>query len=282
MSISEIISLIYSAGDLILPSIGTIIIDVILAILITLVFLTFFFIVLWKIEFFKRNRKYYNIVIKLYIPYIIVATFYISILLGIITGVAEILEDKNETLVEYAYESTISPIIDNSEQWDTFIHRLNETATEIDDSNDKFSIALIFKSVGAFGFDDSISQKANTSLSEDIYSKINSKIYSALVMGVILSKKENASVSYTGIIKVKEFHSILDELKTITKKDVEDGIKSELSTAINDLITKQYWNLFWSTLLLYLGLLSPLFVEYFVYRKWLKKRFEKTPPLKDE
>ncbi|MCJ8288464.1 MAG: hypothetical protein HRT58_00415 [Crocinitomicaceae bacterium] len=274
MSISDIINIIYSASDIILPSIGTIIIDVILAILFALLFLVFVFVLLWKIEFFKRNRKYYNMAIKLYIPYIVITTFYISILLGLITGVAEVLEDKNEKLVEYTYRNTVSPIIDSSEHWDTFFTRLNEAATEIDEKNEKFSLTLLFDSIDPFSFQDSTSLKVNSSFSEEMSAKINSKIYYALVMGAILSKNGNTSVSYTGNIKVEKFQSILAELKTITKEDVEDEIKLELSVALDELISTQYSSMFWGTILLYLGLLLPLFVEFFLYKNWLKERFE--------
>jgi hypothetical protein len=275
--ISDSFDFVYYLWELLLPSIGSIIFSIVTAALFGLFFIVIVVLILWKIGFFKRSKTYYNVFVKLYIPYMILVTVYISGMIGAMMEVHDILERKNDQMVSVVYENTVEPMFDTNKEKRIFIENLRAAASDLDNNKDHISVNLITSALLKKGTTARYESKGEKHAAEShgVFSDLDREIHKSIILAIILTKKDNVKITSSGTVTIEEYHSIIDGLKDMDYDKFKKELKIQMGSVLGDFMDERYSSFRFSLILFYLLLMLPIILEFLIYKQVLNKRWEK-------
>ncbi|MEO8254695.1 MAG: hypothetical protein ABI554_09970 [Flavobacterium sp.] len=254
----------------ILPNIGWFVFWAVLFIILGIILGIIFNVFLYKKNIFSRDRKYYNWIAKLWIPYLMIVFIYFSTMIGLIYGGYNILCKENQNITASIYAKTLGNTFASEKEKKDFLHTLQRLSNSSEDISKTLTkaIALSIKqnNTGLTAVD-----KIKDSSTSYLLQQYESEVYSAVVYGLMKVVDDKAGVKNAENIDYEKFKLLLKKLDTIEPQKIETAIQSEIAYKSQSLLKYIYKEIVKHELFFFgIFLLFP-FIEYLIYLKFIKK-----------
>ena len=255
--------------NIIIPNLGKLLFSTILFSVIGLVLSIIYSIILYKKGVLKRKPKYYNWLVKLYLPLLLGAFLFVFGQIGIVRGTYTILENQKELIVEIIYAKTLSFAFESELSKKEFFEEIQFSATEVKDESgyliDQFKDYSESRNTGY-----SLIDNGKDQISSLLIEKYGRDIYKVMLYGILNVAASKADVHITESISYSTFSYAIDVLQSIGYKDFELAIKEELIRWFDTILKTQYQSIMTSLLLLLLLFMCIPLIEFFIYKKWIE------------
>ena len=258
--------------DIVLPHTGTLIFNTIIFLFLGFTISIFYIFILHKKKVLKRNLKYYNWAVKLYIPMLIIGFLFIFGHIGFITGVYKIINKENEAIVSSIYNNVLEISFESEKSKNDFIITLQQSAKEAKDGSNSIAESLkIITTEYNVGY--SIIDDNKNKLATFLINKYRDDIYKISFYGMLNTAGAKVHIDINKSLSYKEFSAGMDALLHIGYKDIENGIKNKLTHWFDALLYSQYKSLVLSQLVLLLIFICLPLIEFFIYKKWIEPKY---------
>ena len=177
--------------DYILPSTGTLIWNIVLFFVISIIVSIAYSILLHKKKVFKRIPRYYNWAVKLYIPLLFVGIIYVFFQISILRGFYKILDNNRTVIVKSIYNESVSHIFESNVEKNEFINEVQNIAKDTQDGAKAFSLQLQ-EQVDSYDSGNNYINKGKDKLAGYLLDTYSEDIYTLVVYGML-----NACLLYT-------------------------------------------------------------------------------------
>ncbi|MEO8238987.1 MAG: hypothetical protein ABI793_04455 [Flavobacterium sp.] len=255
----------------ILPNFGWLIFWAILFIVLGLIISIVLNVFLYKKNFFTRDRKHYNWIAKLWIPYLILICVYFLGMLGLFYGGHSILVKENKSMTASLYAKTIGSTFSSEKDKKAFLSVLQELSNSSGNMSKSLTTAMsLYIKKNNTGMA-SVDNFKNSS-SAYLFQKYEADIYSATIYGFMKVVDDKADIASFKKINYSEFKLLLTKLDKIEPKKIEDSIQLEMGHKVESVLNYVYKDLMKHELLLFALFLMLPFIEYFIYLRFVKKK----------
>lgn len=257
----------------ILPHLGSLLFWTLLFIIIGLIISIVLNIYLYRKSFFSRDRKYYNWIVKLWIPYIIVVFIYFFGMFGLFYSSHSVLEKENQNITTSIYSKTIGPRFSSEKNKKEFLVSLQQLSNVSEETSksivQSLSVKIKNNNSGMTVIDDFKNSSCNY-----LYEKYESEIYSATIYGLIKTVDKQVNVASIKNVDYADFKMLLTKLDKVEPKQIEQSIQSEISLKVKTILDYFYKGIMKHEALFLLLFLSFPFIEYLIYLKFVKTKKE--------
>ncbi|MDW8851767.1 hypothetical protein SD960_16820 [Flavobacterium sp. MMLR14_040] len=257
-------------SEFILPNLGKVILSVILFIFLGLILSTIFTRFLYKKNFFHRDRKYYNWIVKLWIPYIIILFLYFSAIIGCLYKSHSVLLEEKKNLSTKLYSMTFGSSFASEKNSKDFLDLIQKYSNLSEKTSTILTSALLEKVQQKNTGIKSIDNFKNSS-SSYLIKTYQSEIYAAFLYSILKSTDEKIDIKNIKDLQYSDFKILLKNLNKINPQKIEQSIQAELENKIEVTINYAYTELLKHELILFILFLIIPFIEYFIYVKFVKK-----------
>ncbi|TPN82429.1 hypothetical protein [Aquimarina algicola] len=257
--------------DIVLPNSGTLIFNIILFLFLGFIIAFMYNILLWRKGIFKRAPKYYNWVVKLYIPLLFIGILYVFGQWGFIRGIYKILDNEKVMIVEGIYNSSVQQIFKSEDAKNKFV--LSAQILAMKAKSDSQDYAIFFKKhLTKYDTGNSFLNRTKNKLVKFIVTNYSDDLYT-LTMYAFIASAGKGHIDLSEALPYEEFSAVMDLLLEVGYQDIEKIVLEKLSEWFSMAITSQYNGMVKSILIiLFLILILPL-LEYFIYKKWIHPKY---------
>ncbi|WP_299261639.1 hypothetical protein [uncultured Aquimarina sp.] len=261
--------------DIVLPNSGTLIINIVIFLFLGFIIAVIYCILLWRKGIFKRVPKYYNWVVKLYIPILLVGILYIFGQWGFIRGIYKILDNEKTMIVQGVYNGSVQQIFESEDAKNKFV--ISAQMLAIQAKSDSQDYALFFeKNFKNYDTGSSFLNKTKNKLAKFIINNYSDDLYK-LTMYALLTSAGKGHVDFSEVLPYEEFDAAMNLLLEVGYQDIEKVVLDKLSQWFSIGLTSQYNGIVKSLLILLILILIVPLLEYFIYKKWIApKHISKT------
>ncbi len=257
--------------DIILPQSGKLIFNTLLFLFIGIVISIVFTVFLSKKGVFKRKLKYYNWVVKLYIPILIIFISYVFGQIGFIRGAYKILTSEKKAIVSSIYQKTLNLTFASKESKNTIIKILQVSAKDVNNGSQNLIQVLKVTSL-SYNSGITIIDNSKNKITNYLIEKYGNDIYKISMYGMLNIAGARAHTNINEALPYKEFSAAMDFLLTVDYKDIEKGIQDKLTEWYELLLKTQFNSIIKSFLILLLLIISIPLIEFFIYKKWIEPK----------
>lgn len=256
--------------DIVLPHTGTLIFNIVLFLFIGLFLSITFLIILQKKKVFKRIPRYYNWIVKLYIPLLIAGFLYFFGHIGFIRGVYKILDKESETIVAGVYNNILELSFDSEESKNELVTKLQESAIEFRDGSDSMTISL--KAIATeHNTGHSLVDGGKDKVATFVIDTYGDNVYKLTLYGML--NVAGPHINLNESLSYEEFSTAMDFLLEVGHKDIEQAIKDKLTIGLESLFYSQYKSFVWSYVILILIMMGIPLIEFLIYKKWVEPKY---------
>ncbi|KUJ60692.1 hypothetical protein AR687_16820 [Flavobacteriaceae bacterium CRH] len=256
---------------IILPNLGWFIFWTVLFILLGLIISIVLNVYLYRKNFFTRDKKYYNWIAKLWIPYIIIVCLYFSAMLGLFYGGHFVLARENESMTANIYAKTVGSTFSSEKDKKAFLLTLQQLSNSSEDVSKSLTKAInlyINKNNTGMSSIDNFKNSSSTYLLQ----KYEPEIYSATIYGFMKVVDDRADIASFKKINYSDLKLLLTKLDKIEPKRIEESIQLEMGHKLKTILDYIYKEIVKHELLFFALFLIIPFIEYFIYWKFIKKK----------
>ncbi|SFW60352.1 hypothetical protein [Cellulophaga fucicola] len=255
--------------DIILPHTGTLILNSILFLIIGLFLSIIYAVILHKKGVLKRKPKYYNWLVKLYIPIIIGLFMYIFGQIGFLRGVYKIIDKEKAIVVNGLYDVSIDYTFDSEESKNDFIKRLQEAAKEARTGSNYLSDILKISAVN-YNTGNSVIDAGKNKLSLYLIDEYGDEIYTTGMYAMLNVAGAKAHININEALPYNEFSSAMEILLDVGYNDIEIAVKDKLTNWFSTMLESQYKSMVKSLCFLLLIIMAFPLLEFFIYTRYMK------------
>jgi len=254
----------------ILPNIGLFIFWTVLFVLLGLILSIVLNIVLYRKNFFDRDKKYYNWIVKLWIPYFVIVFLYFFSMIGLLYGGHSIMEKENKNIAAHIYSNTIGTAFSSEKEKKVFLSSLQTISNSSEGVSKSMAQALaIYIKQNNSGFA-SVDKLKNSSTSY-LLKKFESDVYSACIYGFMKVVDDKADMQNVKNISYPQFKSLLKKLDQAEPQKIELSLQSEMGHKLQSVLDFVFKEILKNELLFFVFFLSLPFIECLIYSKFVKK-----------
>jgi hypothetical protein len=262
----------------ILPNIGWFVFWAALFIILGIILGIIFNVFLYRKNIFSRDRKYYNWIAKLWIPYLMIVFIYFSAMIGLIYGGYDILRKENQNITANIYAKTLGNTFASEKEKKDFLHSLqglSDSSEDISKSLTKaIAISIKQNNTGLATVD-----KIKDSSTSYLLQQYESEVYSAVVYGLMKVVDDKADLKNTKKMDYEKFKLLLKKLDTIEPQKIESSIQSEIAHKSQTLLHYIYKEIVKHELFFFAIFLLFPFIEFLIYLKFVKTCQDKINPI---
>lgn len=258
--------------DTVLPHTWILISNTVVFLFLGFIISIIYIIILNKKKVLKRKPKYYNWVVKLYIPTLIIGFLFVFGYTGFITGVYKVLNKENETIVSSVYNNVLKLSFESEKSKNEFIVKLQKSAIEVKDGSNALAESLKTTTT-EYNTGYSVIDENKNKIAAFLIDRYGDDIYKISVYGMLNAAGAKASVNINESLSYEEFSAGMDFLLEVGYKDIEQGIKDKLMIWFESLLYGQYKSLVLSQLILLLIIVSLPIIEFLIYKKWVEPKY---------
>ncbi|KQT24471.1 hypothetical protein ASG22_10730 [Chryseobacterium sp. Leaf405] len=247
-------------------------------ILYSTIFLVFGFVIsfilifsLRKVNAISREHKYYNWLVKLYIPLILIVNIIFSLKIGLFVGVYKSLKQDSYVISEQVYISSSQYIFKDQQSKAEFVADLKTIVSALSQNNKniKFQIVDIAK---VYDTKYKLMNKPKNWLASLFADKYGDRIHT-LILYEILNSIPNVEV--TRDLSYEEFDTITQKLLQLNPDDLEKSIVEKIQNLFL-MVLKSQFKVILKGILLIWGLLMLIpWIEFWMYKYVMKRRMKK-------
>ncbi|MBS7254675.1 cytochrome c oxidase subunit II [Flavobacterium branchiicola] len=253
----------------ILPNIGWFIFWIVLFIVLGIILGIVFNVFLYRKNFFERDKKYYNWIAKLWIPYFMIVILYFMTMIGLFYGTHSILRNENKNIAAQIYSNTFGTTFSSEKEKKDFLHAVQMLSNSSDDASKSmtkaFAVYIKQNNSGLSALDNF--KNSSTSY---LLQKYESDVYSACIYGFMKAVDDKADMKNVKNIDYAEFKSTLAKLDQIEPQKIELSLQSEMGRKLQSVQDFVFHEILKHELLFFLLFLLIPFVEFLIYIKFVK------------
>jgi hypothetical protein len=260
--------------EIVLPHIGTITLYIVLFCILGFILSIVYNLVLWKKNIFIRQHKYYNWLVKLYIPALVFVFLYFSVQFAFIFGAKKIIKNEEAIVVSELYEVSVSQFLKTPQERKNFILKLQESSAGFKKLGNDISQGVnTYVSQNNSGYN--IIDNSKNKLTGYVIKEYEANLYTAILFGLLkatgstIGKEELKDMSYS------EVNLLVNQLNTLDPKEIETSIKAKLTEFVDKIISSQINGFAKTTLFIFLLIIFIPVLECLIYRWWLKRKINK-------
>lgn len=227
----------------------------------------------WKLGVFRRpNNKWYDLGVKLYIPYLLGVCLTIGAQYGFYRGVFHAVLATNDAVVGMIYERALGPSMGTPEARQAFLTSVQEKARGSVSMGQAIAATVKETLHKRLGADASLSNRMVSGIADWFIDRYENDIATAVLYGLYSRTNDYVPLHVAGSsVSYHEFKQVTDHLLQLDLTKVEAAIQGNLGVLTHGLLKQQYKNMV-NGLLLMGALLALLPVaEWGVYR-WVMYR----------
>lgn len=262
--------------DIVLPHSGTLILNCILFLFLGLIIAIVYCIFLYRKGIFKRTPKYYNWVVKLYIPLLIIGILYVFGQWGLIRGIYKIVDAERPIIVTSTYSSTLEYVFENEHEKNEFLTSLQLFAVASKSSSEDLIVLLKDHYKKRENKGESLASSIENKLTQFLINNYGEEIYSFLLYHLITTVAEKGGrINMSDSLSFNEFKVAIDFLLEVGYEDLEKIILEKLDDWVHNMLSSQYHNMVKSLLILLIIMMITPLIEFFIYKKWIIPKYNK-------
>jgi len=258
--------------DIIIPKTGRLIFNTLLFLFLGILLSIIYTVFLSKKGRFKRKPKYYNWIVKLYIPFLIIFISFVFGQIGFVRGCYKILNSETKPIVATIYQETLSLTFESEESKNKFIKQIQSTATEVNNGSQNLIEVLKIASVN-YNSGYTIIDNSKNKIASYLTEKYGNDIYKVSLYGLLNLAGAKAHANIDEALPYSEFSAAMDFLFTVDYKDIEIAIQEKLIEWFRSFLASQYHSMIKSFSILLLIIISIPLIEFFIYKKWVEPKF---------
>jgi hypothetical protein len=220
-----------------------------------------------KYKVFSRIPKYYNWLVKLYIPAIFIINGIVSLQLGLFWVSYEALKKDSFSISSQIYSSGAGSVFKDQKAKAEFIGEVRTVVSEISKNNEnaKIKITDLVRSYDTkYGI---INQSKNQMVSW-LINQYGDRISTVVVYGLLNSIPD---VEVTGDLSYREFDKITKQLLVLDPDDIENSIVEKLQNLFLMVLKSQFRTMAGSLLMFWLVLMMIPWLEFWMYTYMMKR-----------
>jgi hypothetical protein len=269
-------ALVSVTGDHLIGTTGSVLSAVLVALGLSILLL----IVYWKLGVFKRpTNKWYNIGVKLYIPYLLVVCITIGAQFGFYRGVYRAVVAVNDAVVGELYHRAIGPVMGTEESRRAFLAAVQEKARGSVSMGQAITSSIKEVLHTRLDADASLSNRAVAGVADWFIDRYENDIATAVLYGLYLKTGDYLHVHSAGKpLEYHEFKEGTDHLLQLDLTKVETAIQGNLGALTHGLLERQYNGMVKGLMLMGAMLTLLPLVEWGIYWWVMRSRMKQAPP----
>ncbi len=269
-------ALVAVASDHLGSTVGSVVGAVLIGLLVSIVLIVAY----WKSGIFRRPvNTWYNLGVKLYIPYLLVVCVTMGAQCGFYRAVYRGLLTVNDAVVSSLYERALGPALGSPAARQAFLTSVQESARSGQNLGQAITGAIKGALHGRTAKSGSLSDRAAMKVADLFIDRYENDIASAVLYGIYLKAGDHLRPHSTDEpMEFHEFKEGADHLLDLDLAKVESAIQGNLGTLTHGLIEAQYRGVMRSTLILGALLVLLPVAEWGVYR-WVMRESEPGTPV---
>ena len=260
--------------DTIIPHSGTLIFNIILFLFIGFLLSIIYAIFLSKQRVLKRKPKYYNWVVKLYIPILIVSFLSIFGQIGFLRGVHKILSKEKDPIVTSIYFKTLGLVFECEESKDAFVKEIQIAGIDVKDNSDSL-IKQLNKTAQNYNTGISLIDDRKNEIAIYLIEKKANEIYKICTHEMYKLAGANVNVDSDEPLSYSKLSESLNSLLHMNYKEIELALKDKLTIWFVALLDSQFDLMVKSLLIVLVLIMSIPVIEFFIYKKFIEPKLIK-------
>lgn len=221
-----------------------------------------------KYKVISRQHKYYNLLVKLYIPAVFIITMIFSIKIGLFWGAYEAVKKDSYSISKQVYQTSSYYLFKDDTSKAVFISDLKSIVSELsrNNTNAKVEVADIVK---AYNLKYKAADSPKNWLAKIFVDRYGDKIHTMVVyemLNAIPGTHVSESISY------HEFDTLAGELTRLDVGNMEYSIIEKIQHLFLYILKSQFRTLINGTLIIWAMLMLIPWVEFGIYTYMMKRK----------
>lgn len=232
------------------------------------IILTFIF---KKYKVISRHQKYYNWLVKLYIPAIFVINIIFSLKIGLFWGVYEALKTDSYSISEQVYHSGSQYIFQDEKSKKEFVTDIRSIVSELSRNNKNAKIQIV-DIAKAYDTKYKIVDRPKNWLASLFADHYGERIHT-LVLYEVLS-----SIPYVEVTKdlsYREFDTLSEKLIELNSDHIEKSIVEKIQNLFLIILKSQFKTILNGILMIWMLFMIIPWIEFWIYSMAMKRRLKK-------
>lgn len=229
-----------------------------------------------KYKAFSRVPKYYNWLVKLYIPAIFIVNSIVSLQLGLFWGSYEALKKDSFSISSQIYSSGVGSVFKDQKAKAEFIGGVRAAVSEINRNNEEAKIKIT-DLVRAYDTKYAMINQPKNRMASWLMNQYGDRINTVIVYGILNSIP---NVEVTGDLSYHEFDKITKQLMVLNPDDIEKSIIEKLQNLLLMALKSQFKTMVGSLLMLWGILMIIPWLEFWIYTYVVKRMTNRNNQIK--
>lgn len=224
-----------------------------------------------RFRLISRQQKYYNILVKLYIPAVFIINIIFSIKVGLCWGAYEALKKDSYPISEQVYTTSSYYIFKDHASKTVFIADLTSIVSDLSKNNNNVKVGIVDIAKAYDTKYKAVDQPKNW-LAHLFSDKYGERIHTLVVYSML------SAVPHTEItdpISYKEFDRLADQLTKLDAENLEHSIVQKIQNLFLSILKSQFKMVIKGILLLWAVLMLLPWVEFGIYSYIMKRKHTK-------
>ncbi len=230
-----------------------------------------FTLILRKYKIISREQKYYNWLVKLYIPVIFVVNIMFSLKIGLFWGVYEALKKDSYSISEQVYNSSSQYIFKDEKSKVEFIADLRSIVSDLSQNKKNVKVDIV-EVAKVYDTKYKVINKPKNWLVSLFAEKYGERIHTLILYGML------NSIPHTDITKdlsYSEFDKLSEKLIELNPDNLEKSIVEKIQNLFL-LVLKSQFKVILKGIIIIWGLLMLIpWLEFWIYKYVMKRRMKK-------
>ncbi|WP_294221591.1 hypothetical protein [uncultured Chryseobacterium sp.] len=223
--------------------------------------------VMKKCKAFSRIPKYYNWLVKLYIPAIFTINSIVSLQLGLFWGSYETIKKDSFSISSQIYSSGVGSVFKDQNAKAEFIGGVRTVVSEINRNNEKAKIKIT-DLVRAYDTKYGMINQPKNRMASWLMNRYGDRINTVIIYGILNSIPD---VEVTGDLSYREFDKITKQLLVLNPDDIEKSITEKIQNLLLIALQSQLKSIAGSLLMIWVILMLIPWLEFWIYTYMMKR-----------
>lgn len=223
--------------------------------------------VMRKYKAFSRTPKYYNWLVKLYIPAIFIINGIVSLQLGLFWGSYKALKKDSFSISSQIYSSGVGSVFKDRKAKAEFIGGVRAVVSEVGRNNENAKIKIA-DLVRAYDTKYGMINPSKNHRASWLMKQYGDRISTVVVYGFLNSIPD---VEVTGDLSYHEFDEITKQLLALDPDDIENSIVEKIRNLFLMILKSQFKTMAGSLMMLWLFLMMIPWLEFWIYTSVMKR-----------
>lgn len=223
-----------------------------------------------KFKAMSREHKYYNWLVKLYIPFIIFINIIFSVKLGLFVGVYQAVKQDSYRISEHIYNSSSQYIFKDQKTKAGFVSDVKVIISEVSKNNNNVKLQLV-DIAKAYDTKHPVVDKPKNWLASVFADKYGNRIHTLILYGA-LNAIPNTDI--TTNLSYKEFDQLAQKLLQLNPDDLEKSVVEKIQNFFLMVLKSQFKAVVQSILLIWGLLMLIPWVEFWIYKYVMKRKIK--------